>query len=107
MYPAQSALGAGYCPLLQAPVSARYSPLARLGMLVSLSWLSGPSRSCSTRCALRIHLLRNCRQKTVRKLVQPNFTTACPHISVSKSQYPRSLVPGAFDSLRKPLLVAS
>jgi hypothetical protein len=72
-------------------------------MLVPLSWLSGPSRSCSTRCALRIHLLRNCRQKTVRKLVQPNLTTACPNISVSKSQYPRSLVPGAFDSLRKPL----
>jgi hypothetical protein len=71
-------------------------------MLVPLSWLSGPSRSCSTRCALRIHLLRNCRQKTVRKLVQPNLTTACPNISVSKSQYPRSLVPGAFDSLRKP-----
>ncbi len=102
MYPALSALGVGNCPLPQAPVSARDSPLTRLGMLGSLSWLSGPSRFCSTRCARKVHPLRNCRQKTARKLVQPKPTTACRNISVSKSQYPRSLVPGAFSPLRKP-----
>jgi hypothetical protein len=72
-------------------------------MRLSLSWLSGPTRSRSTCCALKAHPLRNCRQQTVRKLMQPKPITACPNIWASKLPYHRSLGPRAFDSLRKPL----
>jgi hypothetical protein len=87
------------------PPTLTSAPPPALVSFRALGFLSPlPKRrpDCSIRCAQQAHPLRNCCQKPLRKLMQPKPRTACPNIWTSKSQYPRSLVPGAFDSLRKP-----